>query len=168
MHIEKRKVVTIEYTLTDESEEVLDTSKGQEPLTYLHGAGNIIPGLEAALEGKTEGDALKVKITPEEGYGDRDETLVQAVPRDRFPDGELEVGMQFRADGPEGPRLVTIVEMDDKSVTVDANHPLAGVTLCFDVAVVAVRDATLEELTHGHVHGEGGHDHGDDHDHHHH
>jgi FKBP-type peptidyl-prolyl cis-trans isomerase SlyD len=159
MQIANRKVVTLDYTLTDEAGEVLDSSKGQEPLVYLHGAGNIIPGLEAALEGKEEGAALQVKIAPDDGYGERDEELVKEIPRDRFPPGEVEVGMTFHAEGPQGSRIVTVVEVSPESVTVDANHPLAGVTLAFDVKVLAVRDATLEELKHGHVHGADGHDH---------
>lgn len=159
MQIESRKVVTLEYTLTDEGGDVLDTSKGGEPLVYLHGSGNIIPGLESALAGKGEGESLKVTVAPEDAYGDRDEELLQTVPKSRFGDEELEVGMQFQARGPEGPVLLTIVSMLDDTVTLDANHPLAGKTLSFDVTVLAVRDATLEELTHGHVHGPGGHHH---------
>jgi FKBP-type peptidyl-prolyl cis-trans isomerase SlyD len=159
MQVTNRKVVTIDYTLTDEKGEVLDSSKGSEPLAYLHGAGNIVPGLETALEGKSAGDVLKVTVTPEEGYGARDEELVQPVPRDRFPIEDVEVGMQFEAKGDGGTQLVTVVAVTDEAVTVDANHPLAGVPLTFDVTVVDVRDATLEELKHGHVHGEGGHHH---------
>lgn len=159
MQIESRKVVTLEYTLTDEGGDVLDTSKGGEPLVYLHGSGNIIPGLESALAGKGEGESLKVTVSPEDAYGDRDEDLMQTVPKSRFGDEELEVGMQFQARGPEGPVLLTIVRVLADTVTLDANHPLAGKTLSFDVTVLSVRDATLEELTHGHVHGPGGHHH---------
>jgi FKBP-type peptidyl-prolyl cis-trans isomerase SlyD len=159
MQIESRKVVTLQYTLTDEAGDVLDTSEGGEPLVYLHGSGNIIPGLESALAGKDEGESLKVTVAPEDGYGDRDEDLMQTVPKSRFGDEELEVGMQFQARGPEGPVLLTVVGVVDDTVTLDANHPLAGKTLSFDVTVLAVRDATLEELTHGHVHGPGGHHH---------
>ena len=159
MQIENRKVVTLDYTLTDESGDVLDTSKGGDPLVYLHGAGNIVPGLEVALNGKDEGDSFKVIVEPPEGYGERDEELLQTVPKDRLGDEKLEVGMQFQATGPEGPTLLTVVSVQGDQVTLDANHPLAGKTLAFDVTVIAVRDATLEELTHGHVHGEGGHHH---------
>ncbi|MDX2020710.1 MAG: peptidylprolyl isomerase [Deltaproteobacteria bacterium] len=159
MQIESRKVVTLEYTLTDEGGDVLDTSKGGEPLVYLHGSGNIIPGLESALAGKGEGESLKVTVSPEDAYGDRDEDLMQTVPKSHFGDEELEVGMQFQARGPEGPVLLTIVRVLADTVTLDANHPLAGKTLSFDVTVLSVRDATLEELTHGHVHGPGGHHH---------
>ncbi|MCG5055467.1 MAG: peptidylprolyl isomerase [Myxococcales bacterium] len=159
MRIESRKVVTIDYTLTDAEGEVLDTSKGAEPLVYLHGSGMIIPGLEGALEGKDEGESVTVTVQPDDAYGERDESLLQVVPRDRFGEEDVEAGMQFRARGPEGPVMLTIVKVEDGGVTVDANHPLAGKVLSFDVSVIAVRDATLEELTHGHVHGEGGHHH---------
>jgi FKBP-type peptidyl-prolyl cis-trans isomerase SlyD len=160
MQIGNQTVVTIDYTLTDEQGEVLDTSQGQEPLVYIQGSGSIIPGLEAALEGKAAGDALKVSIAPSQGYGERDDQLVQEVPRERFPtDGELTVGMRFHAQGTGGSHVVTVVAADDEKVTVDANHPLAGVTLSFDVKVLEVREATADELKHGHVHGKGGHDH---------
>ena len=160
MLITNQKVVTIDYTLTDPKGEVLDSSQGQEPLIYIQGAGSIIPGLEAALEGKAAGDALKVTVAPAQAYGERDEELVREVPRDRFPTGgEITVGMRFHAQGAGGSHVVTVVSIDDKNITVDANHPLAGVTLSFDVKVVDVRDATAEELAHGHVHGKGGHHH---------
>lgn len=159
MQIGKEKVVTIDYTLTDDQGEILDTSQGQEPLTYMHGAGSIIPGLEAALEGKAAGDKLQVKVAPADGYGERDEELVQAIPRNRFPGGDISVGMRFHAQGSAGSQAVTVVAVDDRNVTVDANHPLAGVTLSFDVQVREVRQATEDELKHGHVHGKGGHHH---------
>jgi FKBP-type peptidyl-prolyl cis-trans isomerase SlyD len=159
MQIGKEKVVTIDYTLTDDQGEILDTSQGQEPLTYMHGAGSIIPGLEAALEGKVAGDKLQVKVAPADGYGERDEELVQAIPRNRFPGGDINVGMRFHAQGSAGSQAVTVVAVDDRNVTVDANHPLAGVTLSFDVQVREVRQATEDELKHGHVHGKGGHHH---------
>jgi FKBP-type peptidyl-prolyl cis-trans isomerase SlyD len=160
MQIGNQMVVTIDYTLTDDQGKVLDTSQDSEPLTYIQGSGNIIPGLETALEGKTAGDAVKVTVAPAQGYGERDEELVLEVPRDRFPvDGEITVGMRFNAQGAGGTHEVTVTEVDDKNVTVDANHPLAGVTLSFDVKIVEVRQATAEELKHGHVHGKGGHHH---------
>jgi FKBP-type peptidyl-prolyl cis-trans isomerase SlyD len=160
MQIGNQTVVTIDYTLTDEQGEVLDTSEGQEPLVYIQGSGGIIPGLEEALEGKAAGDALKVTIAPAQGYGNRDEQLVQEVPRERFPTGgEITVGMRFHAQGTGGSHVVTVVAADDEKVTVDANHPLAGVTLSFDVKVLEVREATADELKHGHVHGKGGHQH---------
>lgn len=159
MNIGKRKVVTIDYKLTDEDGEVLDSSDEGKPLRYLHGAGNLIEGLEDALEGKVAGDKVQVSLPPDRAYGARDEELVQDVPRQNFPEGEVEVGMQFRAQGEGESRIITVVAVDDEKVTIDANHPLAGMTLAFDVNVLDVRDATIEELRHGHVHGEGGHHH---------
>ncbi|HQU15274.1 MAG: peptidylprolyl isomerase [Chromatiales bacterium 21-64-14] len=160
MQIAKHKVVTIEYTLTDAAGEVVDTSDGREPFSYIQGTSSVIPGLEAALEGHSTGDTLSVSILPEDGYGLRQEALTATVPRERFEsDGNLEVGMQFQTEGESGLQVVTIVDLDEDSVTVDANHPLAGATLNFDVAVVDVRDASPEELSHGHVHGPEGHAH---------
>lgn len=160
MHVEKNRVVLLHYTLRDERGTVLDSSSGRKPLSYLHGKGNIIPGLEQALAGKSAGDELDVTVAPEQGYGRRDERLVQIVPRHRFPESAtLAAGMQVRADGPQGPRLVTIVGIDRDFVTIDANHPLAGRTLHFSVQIAEVRKATHEEVSHGHVHGPGGHHH---------
>jgi FKBP-type peptidyl-prolyl cis-trans isomerase SlyD len=160
MKIGEDKVVSIHYTLTDSGGSVLDSSSGNEPLLYLHGAGNIIPGLESALEGKVSGDKLSVTVEPEQGYGTRDERLVQAVPRSAFKGVEqLAPGMQFQAQGPQGTRLVVITQVTSDIVTVDANHPLAGQTLHFEVEVTEVREATSEELEHGQVHGPGGHHH---------
>ncbi len=159
MQIAAQKVVTIEYTLTDGQGEVLDSSRGGEPLSYIHGTGSIIPGLESALLGKSAGDELQVQVPAADAYGQRDDALIQAVPRRMFPAGQVEVGMQFQAQGPGGARVVTVVAVDEAHVTIDANHPLAGVDLSFDVKVVGVRDATNDELSHGHVHGPGGHHH---------
>ena len=161
MQITSQKVATIDYTLTDDQGTLIDSSKGGEPLAYIHGIGNLIPGLEEALEGKSAGDELSVSIQPDQAYGKRDEELLQAVPRTHF-DGvdELQVGMQFRASSEDGDeRVVTVVEVGDEQVTVDGNHPLAGQILNFEVKIVEVRDATQEELDHGHVHGPGGHNH---------
>lgn len=153
MQVAKNAVVAIDYTLTDGDGQVLDTSEGRGPLAYLHGAGNIIPGLEKALEGKDEGEKVNVSVPPEEGYGQRDESLIQAVPKKMFAEtAEPEPGMQFQAQGPDGARVLTILKVEDEQVTVDANHPLAGQELNFDVAVVNVREASEEELEHGHVH----------------
>lgn len=171
MNISEGKVATIDYTLSDETGAVIDESKDQGPLSYLHGFGNIVPGLEAALEGKTAGDSLSVDVAPGDAYGERDEELVQAIDRERFPEGNIQIGMRFHAHTPNGARLLTVLAVDEDEVTVDANHPLAGKRLSFDVKVVSVRDATQEELEHGHVHGEDGHHHhddDDDHSHHHH
>ncbi|MBL8057998.1 MAG: peptidylprolyl isomerase, partial [Anaerolineales bacterium] len=139
-------------TLTDDAGTVIDSSNGQAPLAYLHGVGNLIPGLENALEGQAAGAALQVRVEPEHGYGVRDERLVQAVPREAFEGGEIEVGMRFRARTDDGEMVFTVVEVGRDKVTVDGNHPLAGVPLNFAVTVVGVRDATAEELSHGHVH----------------
>lgn len=160
MQIDNDKVVSIHYTLTNDSQQVLDTSKGGDPLVYLHGAGNIIPGLEKALMGKAKGDQLKVRIEPKEAYGDRDENLKQTVERSQFPPEEtIEVGMAFQAQTPQGPMILHVINISGDEVTVDANHPLAGQTLNFDVTVDEIRAATHEELEHGHVHGAGGHNH---------
>jgi len=160
MKIAHEKVVSIHYTLKNKEGTVLDSSSGSEPLAYLHGFGNIIPGLENALEGKEKGEKLSVSVEPEQGYGARDEQLVQAVPRSAFKGvDDLAPGMQFQAQGPQGTRLVVVTQVAQDVVTVDANHPLAGQTLHFDVEVSEVRDATAEELEHGHVHGPHGHHH---------
>ena len=161
MQIEKNTVATIDYTLTDPNGQVIDSSKGRQPLAYLHGASNIIPGLETALEGKDVGENINVTIPPEQGYGARDPNLVQPVPRSSFQGvPEIKKGMQFQAQTPGGARIVTVVDVDPQNVTVDANHPLAGMDLNFSVKVVDVRQATPEELSHGHAHGPEGHNHG--------
>jgi FKBP-type peptidyl-prolyl cis-trans isomerase SlyD len=160
MQIEKDTVATIDYTLTDPNGQVIDTSKGREPLAYLHGASNIIPGLEAALQGKVVGDTVNVTVPAEQGYGPRDPNLIQPVPRSNFQGApDIRPGMQFQAQTKEGARVVTVVKVDPDEVTVDANHPLAGMDLKFDVTVKDVRPATAEELQHGHAHGAGGHHH---------
>ena len=149
MQIAERSFVTIHYTLTDAKGAVLDSSEGPgggEPLSYVHGRGMIVPGLEEALTGKAEGDQVKVTVGPEGGYGLRHEALIQKVSRDEFPDGDLEVGMRFRSHGPGGARILTIAALDQDTVTLDGNHPLAGVTLNFDVKVVSVREATEKDL----------------------
>ncbi|MBI1853179.1 MAG: peptidylprolyl isomerase [Planctomycetes bacterium] len=155
------KVVTIHYTLSNSAGEVLDTSQGGEPFEYLHGGGNIVPGLESKLEGQAIGAHLAVVVEPADGYGVHDPKGVRHVTRGAFPpDVELQVGMQFRAENSEGeatPIWVTEVSGDD--VTIDFNHPLAGETLHFDVTITEIRDASREEMEHGHPHGEGHHHH---------
>lgn len=160
MQIEQRKVITLNYTLTDNDGNVIDQSNDGS-FVYLHGASNIIPGLENALTGKNVGDELKVSVEPGEGYGERDAAKTQQVGRDMFPeDTPVEAGMQFHAQGPnEEVIVVTVIEVDDNTVTVDGNHPLAGVPLNFAVEIMDIRDASEEELEHGHVHGAGGHQH---------
>jgi FKBP-type peptidyl-prolyl cis-trans isomerase SlyD len=161
MQIGKNAVVTIEYHLTDPQGQVIDSSRGKEPLSYLHGVGGIIPGLESALEGKSVGDSVVVDISPEQGYGQKNPQLVQAVPRTAFKGVDnIQPGMQFQAQGPNGQaQVVTVVGATPTEITIDANHPLAGVTLHFEVKILAIREATAEELSHGHVHGPGGHHH---------
>ncbi len=160
MKISKGKVVSMHYALRDATGEILDSSEGQAPLDYLHGYGNIIAGLEKALENKAAGERFNAVIPPEEGYGVRRESLVKTVPLSNFKDpNAVEVGAQFLADTSQGQRLATVTRIDDRNATVDLNHPLADQTLNFDIDVVAVRDATDEELAHGHVHGAEGHGH---------
>ncbi len=164
MQIAQDKVVLIHYTLRNDSGEVLDSSSGGDALAYLHGQGNIIPGLEKALEGKQAGYKLSVKVEPAEGYGQRDAQLVQQVPRRQFGGANVQPGMQFHAQTSQGQnRVVTVKSIVGDMVTVDGNHPLAGENLHFDVEVTDVRDATAEELEHGHVHGPGGHHHHHEH-----
>ncbi|MGQ9425926.1 FKBP-type peptidyl-prolyl cis-trans isomerase [Gilvimarinus sp. F26214L] len=152
--ISDNSVVNIHYELTDDEGNVLDSSKGSEPLAYLHGAGNIIPGLEKALAGKTSEDSFKVRIEPGEGYGEVMPELIQTLPRSVFQGVDsVEVGMNFEAQAPDGQvQRVRVKDVDGDEVTIDANHPLAGVALNFDIDVVEVRDATEEEIAHGHVH----------------
>jgi len=147
-------VVTIHYKLTDNSGNVIDSSEGKDPLTYLHGAKNIIPGLEKPLVGKTQGAKLQVKVDPIDGYGEVKSELTTVVEKSLFQGVDtLEVGMTFEAAAPDGSKQQVVVKkIEEDKVTIDANHPLAGVTLNFDVEVVGVREATQEELSHGHVH----------------
>lgn len=160
MKIEDNKVVQMHYHLTDEKGAVLDSSQGREPLAYIHGVGNIIVGLEKQLSDKVAGDKVKAVVPPEEGYGERDDSLVQVVPKTGFQgEEELTEGMQVQVGTEQGNAIATVAKIEGEDVTLDVNHPLAGVTLTFDVEIVDIRDATQEELEHGHVHGAGGHNH---------
>ena len=161
MQIAENSVVSIHYTLTNDAGETLDTSDGREPLVYLHGAQNIRPGLESELTGKTVGDAFDVTIQPEDAYGIVNPELIQTVPHSAFEGVEkVEPGMQFQARGDDGnTQLITVTEVAESGVTVDGNHPLAGQVLNFSVQVEEIREASQEELEHGHVHGPGGHHH---------
>jgi FKBP-type peptidyl-prolyl cis-trans isomerase SlyD len=161
VHIAEQSVVSIHYTLTNDAGETLDTSDGREPLVYLHGAQNIIPGLENELTGKSVGDSFDVTIQPEEAYGTVNPELVQTVPHSAFEGVEkVEPGMQFQARGDDGEtQVITVTEVADSGVTVDGHHPLAGQVLNFSVRVDEIREATEEEIEHGHVHGPGGHHH---------
>lgn len=160
MQISDKMVVTIDYTLKDDNGTVLDSST-EGNFAYLHGANNIIPGLENALTGKSAGDEVDVSVSPAEGYGEHNETMIQAVPRDMFDsEQEIQVGMQFHAESPEGEMIVvTVTDVEGDDVTVDGNHPLAGVNLNFGVKVIDIREASEEEIEHGHVHGPGEHHH---------
>lgn len=155
------KVVQLNYLLQDSEGKNLDQADSSHPFTYLHGGGQIVPGLEAALEGLKIGDKKTVVVAPADGYGEKNPNLRLVVDRSQFPqEMDLEVGMQFEADSGNGEGLVfTIEKIEDKKVHIDGNHPLAGVTLHFNVEVLTVRDATEEELDHGHAHGEDGHHH---------
>lgn len=160
MQIGDQKVVTLHYTLTDNDGKVIDKSEDGS-FAYLHGASNIIPGLEDALTGKSAGEEMSVSVSPEQAYGVRDEAMLQQVPKNMFEDAnQIAVGTQFHAQGPNGEMLVvTVLEVEDEHVIVDGNHPLAGVELNFDVKIIDVRDASEEEVEHGHVHAPGGHHH---------
>ncbi len=158
MKISNNTVGRFHYTLKNDAGEILDSSEGSEPLAYLHGAQNIVSGLEKEMEGREKGDTFKTVVSPEEGYGEFDEKLVQVLPRDMFQGTDtIEVGMQFHAETPTGMQIVEVAEVDEESVTINANHPLAGQNLHFDIEITEVREATKEELDHGHVHGEGCH-----------
>ena len=151
--IAENSVVTIHYTLTNDAGEILDQSAPDTPLTYLQGAGNIIPGLESALQGKSSGDKTAVTVAPDDAYGPRQDQLIQQVPRSAFPEGaEISQGMEFSAQGEQGAIRVVVTAIEGDEITIDANHPLAGETLHFDVTIAAVRKATEEELAHGHAH----------------
>lgn len=160
MQISKNKVVSIDYTLTDAKGEVLDSSSKGSPLQFIQGMGQLIPGLEKALEGKAVGENIKAQIPAAEAYGDRDDSLTQTIPKENFEDiPDLKVGMELEAESDDGVRVITVVAIEGDRVMVDGNHPLAGMDLSFDVTIVGVRDATKDELGHGHVHGPGGHHH---------
>ncbi len=148
------QVIEIHYTLKLDNGDVIDSTDGFKPLAYIHGKNNIVPGLEKELSGKKVGDSFKVSVTPNEAYGEKNPNLVQVVTKDQFRNAdEIQVGMQFQARSAHGqPMLVEIVNIDGDKVTLDANHPLAGKTLHFDVKVESIRQATEEELAHGHLH----------------
>ncbi|MGZ8227860.1 MAG: FKBP-type peptidyl-prolyl cis-trans isomerase [Methylococcaceae bacterium] len=156
MQVADNTAVSIHYTLTNDEGEVIDSSIGGDALVYLHGSGNIISGLEKALYGKAVGDKFNVRIDAEDAYGDFMEDRIQVIPKTMFEGiDEIEVGMQFHADVSSGPGVVTVIDIDGDHVTIDGNHPLAGVALTFDVEITDIRAATEEELSHGHIHGEG-------------
>jgi FKBP-type peptidyl-prolyl cis-trans isomerase SlyD len=160
MQIAENTVASFHYTLTDDAGQVIDSSEGREPLTYLHGSGQIVPGLEKLMAGRQAGDQFNADVTPEEGYGVHHAELIQEVPREAFQGvADIQPGMQFQGRGPEGVINVTVTRVDSDKVHIDGNHPLAGQTLHFAVQVTDVRAASADELEHGHVHGAGGHAH---------
>lgn len=160
MQVQNDHVVSIDYTLKNDAGEVMDSSEQTGPLAYLHGQQNIIPGLEKALDEKSVGDSFTVSIEPAEAYGERNEEMIQTVPRSMFQGvDEIEPGMRFQAQTEGGVTVVTIKEVNGDEITLDGNHELAGETLHFDVEVKEVRPASSEELEHGHVHGPEGHEH---------
>jgi len=160
MNIEDKKVVTFHYTLSDEHGEQLESSREGDPMTYLHGVGNIIPGLEKAMVGKAAGDRFEVNVEPAEAYGERNESGIQRIPAKHFKQaGRLKPGQVVVMQTKQGPRQLTVVKVGRFNVDVDTNHPMAGLSLTFDVEVTDVRDATDEEISHGHVHGKGGVEH---------
>jgi len=160
MQVQNNSVVSIHYTLTTAKGSVVDSSVDHDPLAYIQGKGHIVPGLEQAMEGKSVGDKFKVSVSPEEGYGLRDENLIDRIPKEAFQGvPQVEAGMEFYADGPNGPVMITVTGVDGDMVLVDGNHPLAGEVLNFEIEVMDVREATAEETEHGHVHGEGDHEH---------
>ena len=156
MVIADRKVVSIHYKLTNDDGQLIQESSADSPLSYLHGARNIIPGLESALDGKSEGDKLSVSVGPEQAYGPRNDALIQELPRNVFEGiDDIQEGMQFQAHSEQGSQVITVTKVDSDRITVDANHPLAGQTLNFEVEVESVREATEDEVEHGHVHKDG-------------
>lgn len=162
MSISENSVVTLDFTVTNVNGDILDTTEDKQPLEYLHGTGFLVSGLEDVLSGKVAGEDFDVTLTPDQAYGERDEELVQSVPGELFDGMEVAEGDTFVAETDDGHRPVTIVEVAEEFVKVDGNHPLAGMTLTFKGVVRGIREATEEEVTHGHVHGEHDHDHEED------
>jgi FKBP-type peptidyl-prolyl cis-trans isomerase SlyD len=160
MKIAKHSVVTMHYTLKNQEGMVLDSSQGREPLVYLHGVGGLIPGLEMELNDKTTGDKVTAVIAPQDAYGEIRKDMLHIVPKSAFQgEEELMEGMQVQLDTEHGPQIAVVAKIAGDEVTLDLNHPLAGMTLYFDVEIMGVRDAEKEEISHGHVHGHGGHHH---------
>ncbi len=160
MQIEKGKVVLFHYWLKDDAGNDIEASEGREPMAILYGHGNIIPGLEKAMDGRSEGDRFDVVVSPGEGYGEHRADFTQRVPKKYFPNAnQLVPGMPVMLQTDQGPRSVVVVKVGSSVVDVDLNHPMAGKTLHFAIEIMQVRDATEEENAHGHVHGAGGHHH---------
>jgi len=160
MIISENKVVQMHYTLKDEQGNLLDSSEGRDPMAYIQGVGNIIPGLEQQLEGKGKGDKVNAVVTPDNAYGERTDEMVHVVPKSGFQSEgseELMPGMQVQVETNQGPTVAIVADIKGEDVTLDLNHPLAGITLTFDVEIMGVREATAEELEQGHVHSVEGH-----------
>ena len=157
MKIERGRVVRMHYTLRDENGATIESSGRTEPLAYLHGYGQLVPGLEMALDGCAPGLRTTVTVGPQDAYGEKDPNAVIRSPRQDFPEGlELRPGVEVQAETPDGPITFKVVAVEADDAVLDANHPLAGMTLTFDVEIVDVREASAEEISHGHVHGAGG------------
>ncbi len=155
--VANNRVISIDYVLTDSQGQIIDSSKEAGPLDYIHGTGHLIPGLEKALEGKAAGENIKVTIQPKDGYGEIRQEMIQSIPRTQFDsEGQIEVGMQFMAHTDDGRIILRVVKVEGDQVVVDGNHPLAGVVLHFNVDVKNIREASPEELRHGHIHGGAG------------
>lgn len=162
MIIEKNSIATLHYTLKDDAGEILDVADENNPFLYMHGVGGMIPGLEQALEAGKAGDNIVVSIEPAAAYGERNPSLTQDVPRDMFgniPDEDMVVGAQFQAQTDQGVEIITVAAIEGDTIKIDGNHPMAGETLHFNVDIIDVREATEEEISHGHPHGPGGHQH---------
>jgi FKBP-type peptidyl-prolyl cis-trans isomerase SlyD len=160
MKIADKKAVAIEFTLKDDKSEVIETSVGKDPLWYLQGMGNLVPGLEKALDGKDVGETVDVSLSAADAYGERDEAEIRNVPLRKFKAQRIQVGGRYQIQGPDGLSVVTVLSVSGDYARVDGNHPLAGKALTFVCKVIDVRDATEDELQHGHVHsGEGHHHH---------
>lgn len=156
MQIARNRVVTLDYKMFGEENQVLESSQDDGPLVYMHGIGELPEGLEEELDGKQAGDEVQVTLPPEDAYGDYDASLVQPVPREQFEElDDIQVGMRFEAETEEGPRVVHVIGMEDGNVIVDGNEPYAGRTVRFEVKVLGVRQASDDEIEHGHVHGPG-------------
>jgi FKBP-type peptidyl-prolyl cis-trans isomerase SlyD len=161
MTVTKNRVVSIDYTLLDDKHNVIESTSGQRPLDYLHGFGNIIPGLEKMLEGRAQGERFVADVPAAEAYGERDERLIADIPMENFQglgDDQIRPGMRFHTQSDEGVRMITVTRVENGTVTVDGNHPLAGMDLSFEVTVSGIREASEDELMHGHVHN-AAHDH---------
>ena len=159
MNISKNTVVSLAYTLKDDEGNILDKADANEPFIYLHGHGGIIPGLENAVEGKSVDDAFTIAVSPEEAYGERNEGLLQEVSKEMFGDidpSELKEGHQFHAETDQGMQIITLHKVGEDTVTIDGNHPMAGLKLHFELSVLDIREATEEEISHGHIHADGG------------